>query len=266
MTPFELRLRRIVRGLGSCLVGFSGGVDSSVLLRVACEELGDRAVALLGVSPSVATAELEHARAVAEEMGASLIEVATNEMSDPGYRRNGGDRCYYCKNELWSIACRVAARRNLRWVCDGANLDDRSDHRPGRRAAQEHGVRSPLAEAGLRKTEVRELARRLGLSVAEKPSSPCLSSRIAYGVEVTEARLRQIELAEAALREMGFEECRVRSFGPLAVVAVPKERLASVASQAEEIAERVKGAGFLFVTLDLDGLVSGSLNRLLEVQ
>jgi len=262
----ERRLRRILRGLGSCLVGFSGGVDSSALLAFAKRDLGERCAGVLAASPSLAKAELESALRVAEEIGVLLYVIETDEMSADEYVRNDGNRCYHCKAELWSKATALAAERGFRWVCDGANLDDARDYRPGRVAAREWGVRSPLREAGMSKADVRELARALGLSVAEKPSSPCLSSRVAYGVEVTPERLQQVEQAEAAVRALGFDECRVRSFGAVAVVAVPSARLAEAAERASEVAEAVRGAGFLFATLDLEGLVSGSLNRLLPMR
>jgi len=262
----ERRLRRILRGLGSCLVGFSGGVDSSALLAFAKRDLGERCAGVLAASPSLAKAELESALRVAEEIGVLLYVIETDEMSADEYVRNDGNRCYHCKAELWSKATALAAERGFRWVCDGANLDDARDYRPGRVAAREWGVRSPLREAGMSKADVRELARALGLSVAEKPSSPCLSSRVAYGVEVTPERLQQVEQAEAAMRALGFDECRVRSFGAVAVVAVPSARLAEAAERAVEVAEAVRGAGFLFATLDLEGLVSGSLNRLLPMR
>jgi uncharacterized protein len=262
----ERRLRRIIQGMGSCLVGFSGGVDSSALLAFARRELGERCAGVLAASPSLAKAEFETALQVAEEIGAMLYVIETNEMNEEGYVRNDGSRCYYCKAELWSKATALAAERGFRWVCDGANLDDARDYRPGRLAGREWGVRSPLREAGMSKADVRELARGLGLSVAEKPPSPCLSSRVAYGVEVTPDRLKQIEQAEEAVRALGFEECRVRSFGAVAVVAVPSARLAEAAERAAEVAKAVRGAGFLFATLDLEGLVSGSLNRLLPMR
>lgn len=252
--------------MGSCLVGFSGGVDSSTLLAFANRELGKRCAGVLAASSSLAKAELEAALSVAGEVGAALYVIETDEMSKEAYVRNDGSRCYHCKTELWSKVTAVAAERGFRWVCDGANLDDARDYRPGRVAAREWGVRSPLVEAGMTKADVRELARRLGLSVAEKPSSPCLSSRVAYGVEVTPERLQQVEQAEAAMRALGFDECRVRSFGAVAVVAVPSARLAEAVDRAGEIAAAIRNAGFLFSTLDLEGLVSGSLNRLLPMR
>lgn len=244
-------------------VAFSGGVDSAALLAVAARALGrDRVVALLGVSPSLASDERAIAHRVAAEAGASLVEVETREGEVPAYRANDADRCYHCKNELFTrISGEAVAEQALDAVAYGENADDAvAPDRPGARAASEHRVLRPLAAAGLGKGRVRALARAFGLSVADKPAAPCLASRIPHGQEVTPAKLRQIEDAERALRVLGFSDCRVRHHGSVARLEVPAGELGRFGDEAvrAEALRAIRAAGFSYVAVDLAGLQSGA--------
>lgn len=244
-------------------VAYSGGVDSATLLAVAVRALGqDRVVALMGVSPSLAGDEADEARAVAAEVGAHLVEFATHEGDNPDYRANGADRCFHCKNELFTrIGDDVAEREGLTHVAYGENADDaiRID-RPGARAATRHQVLRPLAAAGLTKARVRALARALGVRSADKPAAPCLASRIPHGHEVTPQKLAQIEAAEKALRAVGIEDSRVRHHGDIARIEVAPADLATLVDDGvrDEVVRAIKAAGFAYVTLDLVGLQSGA--------
>lgn len=262
-------LVQIVRQFDGCVVAFSGGVDSAVVAKVAFDTLGSRAIAVTGVSASLASSELEHARHTARIIGIQHHLVRTDEVAQPAYRRNDADRCFHCKNELYAHLRRFAHERGLSVIANGANLDDTSDHRPGLRAARDHNVRSPLVEAGLRKQDVRNLARQWELPVWDKPASPCLSSRIAYGTEVTSERLRRVERAEQILRQLGLADLRVRYHdGDLARIEVAVDQIQRLArpSVRKQIAEQFRALGFEFVTLDLDGFRSGSLNQMIDIQ
>src|SRR3954471_9143598 len=250
-------------GAGRLGVAFSGGVDSSVLLALAARALGPaRVVALLGVSPSLATDERVAAHEVARVVGVPVVEVITTEGDDPAYRRNGPDRCYFCKNELFTrISDEVVAAHGLSAVAYGENADDHSrPDRPGARAAREHGVLSPLADAGLDKAAVRRIARAFGLPSADKPAAPCLASRIPHLEEVTPHKLAQIEAAEAGLRRLGLGDLRVRHHGEVARVEVPVDDLARVTTDPlrQAVVDAVRAAGFRYVALDLAGIQSGS--------
>lgn len=252
------RLRRVVGELGSAVLGLSGGVDSTLLAKVCRDELGERALAVIARSPSIPARELESARELAASIGIAVREVATGEVDDPRYAANAGDRCYFCKDELFSHMERIAAAEGYQAVAYGENADDAGDHRPGRRAAREHEVRAPLAEAGLAKDEVRALARHLGLPVADKPAFACLASRVPVGSEVTPGKLAQIEAAESALWDLGFDQrVRVRHHDAIARIEVPRELLGEVAGRADEVVEAVAAAGFDHVTLDLAGYRRG---------
>jgi uncharacterized protein len=249
-----------IRRLG---VAFSGGVDSSVLLALAARALGpDQVVALLGVSPSLAAAERRGAHAVARRIGVEIVEIATAEGDRAAYRANGPDRCYHCKDVLFAtIDAEVARSLGLEAIAYGENADDvRRIDRPGARAATEHGVRRPLATAGLTKADVRALARELGLDVADKPASPCLASRIPHFEEVTPEKLAQIDRAEESLRDLGLGELRVRHHGDIARLEVAADELGRIASEPlrSAILGAVRAAGFRYVTLDLAGLQSGA--------
>lgn len=261
------RLIEIIRSYGSVAVAFSGGVDSAVVAKAAKEALGDRAVAVTAVSPSVARAEIEDAENVAKLIGIRHVLVRTEEFEKPEYRENAPDRCYFCKTELYTRLEGMLEDLGVEVIANGANLDDQGDWRPGMIAAREHNVRSPLIEAGLRKTDVRELARFWGLPVWDKPAAPCLSSRIAYGVEVTPERVRMVEGAESFLRGLGFRELRVRVPEPhTARIEVPVTDLPRLVDPGirEQVVAELKALGFKFVTVDLEGLRSGSLNALIE--
>ncbi|MDE3228292.1 MAG: ATP-dependent sacrificial sulfur transferase LarE [Chloroflexota bacterium] len=261
----EARLREIVRGLGSLLVAYSGGVDSALLLKVATEELGERAVGALATSEAYDEEETQAAIAVAREMGARLETLATHELDDPRYLANAADRCYFCKTELFDQLEPLARKLGLAHIAYGMNRDDHGDWRPGQRAARERGVASPLDEAGMGKADIRALAQRLGVPVWDKPAMACYSSRIPYGTAVTVEALRQIGRAERALRALGVRQARVRHHDRIARIEIdPAEfpRLLDDAFRARVVAA-VREAGYLYVTLDLAGYRTGSLNEAL---
>ncbi|HEX5724880.1 MAG TPA: ATP-dependent sacrificial sulfur transferase LarE [Longimicrobiaceae bacterium] len=261
------RLAEILRGCGSVVVGYSGGVDSVFLAKLCTDLLGpEKVLAVTGKSDSVAAWMEDTAREVAGRFGIPWLEVETRELEDPRYAANPSDRCYFCKTELWGVLGRVARERGLRTVLDGSNADDLGDHRPGARAAHEHEVRSPLLEAGLTKDEIRAWSRELGLPTWDQPAAPCLASRLPYGLAVTPARLRQVEAAELALRALGFRDFRVRHHGEAARLEVHPAELPRVAPLRGEIHAAVRAAGFRRVLVDLQGYRRGALNEGLPVQ
>jgi uncharacterized protein len=260
--PKVVALREAVAGCGSALVAFSAGVDSTFVLAVARQVLGARAVALTAHSPSVPQAERAAARDLCARLGARLLEVESREGEDPRYVENTDQRCYYCKSELYRLCAQAAAREGLAAVLDGFNADDRQDHRPGHRAAGEAGVRSPLAEAGLTKAEVRAWSLDYGLPTWDKPQLACLASRIPYGTRVTPERLAQVERAEAAVRALGLTRFRVRHHGEVARLEVADEELPLAFERRAELARAVKAAGFGSAALDLEPFRSGRMNEL----
>jgi pyridinium-3,5-biscarboxylic acid mononucleotide sulfurtransferase len=256
------RMKSEIASCGSALVAFSAGVDSTLVLAVAREVLGAGAVALTAHSPSVPQAERDEARALAARIGARHVEVTSREGDDPRYVANGSDRCYFCKSELYRLCEETARAEGLGAILDGFNADDRRDHRPGHQAALERRIRSPLAEAGLSKDEVRAWSAAYGLPTWDKPQMACLASRIPYGTPVTPERLSQVERAEAALRALGLRDFRVRHHGDIGRIELGEGELEAAFLRRAELAAAVKGAGFKFAVLDLEPFRSGRMNAL----
>jgi len=259
------RLLALLRDFESCAVAFSGGVDSAVVAKAAHLSLGDAAIAVTGTSAALAAGELEAAAGLAELIGIRHVVLPTEEFANPDYVANRADRCYHCKTELYSQLGNVAGRLGVQVVLNGANADDLGDYRPGMRAADEHAVRSPLAECGFTKRDVRKLAAEWALPVAEKPATPCLSSRVAYGLAVTPERLTMVDGAERHLRSLGFGELRVRYHeGDMARIEVPIDQIANLCSTEtrDSIVETFQRLGFKFVAVDLAGFRSGGFTQL----
>jgi uncharacterized protein len=261
----ERTLRSSLRTLDSAVVAFSGGVDSAVVLAAAVRELGSRALAVTGSSASIARSELDNAIRVAKEIGARHEIIETREFDNPSYRANAPDRCYHCKEELYSRLVEVARARGFAWVTDGCNADDGAsplDRRPGQAAAKRFGVRSPLAEAGIGKEEVRAIASLYGLTVWNKPATPCLSSRVPHGTPIEIDDLRRIDLAERYLRANGFATVRVRHFGAAARIEVPTADLEKLRAIAARVARALRSVGYEKMEIDPRGYRTGSLNEL----
>jgi uncharacterized protein len=262
----EARLRQILREIGSCLVAFSGGADSAFLAVVAHRELGDRALAVTAESPSYPRHQRDIALDVVTSFGLRHEFIRSDEIDDPNYARNPVNRCYFCKQELYTKLAALARDREVQWVLDGNNADDTGDYRPGRQAGRELSIRSPLIEAGLTKAEIRDLSRQLGIPTWDLPASACLSSRVPYGEPVTPEKLRMIDEGESVLRELGFRQSRVRHHGDVARVEISRDELPRALSMEmfEALSSRFKEIGFRVVAVDVDGYRVGALNETLH--
>ena len=260
------RLHSLLTDMGGVVIGYSGGVDSAMLAAVAKKILGDRAVCVLASSATYPASEVQEALETAAKLGINVIQIETDELKNEAFAVNTPDRCFFCKTELFGKLIAIGQDHGLKWVIDGANLDDLDDYRPGSRAAAELGVRSPLREAGLTKNDIREISHRMGLPTWNKPSFACLSSRIPYGTRIEPDILRRLDRAERFMKELGFRQVRVRHHGEIARIEVEPEEIMRVASPEirRQVTEKFKELEYLYTTLDLDGYRMGSMNAVLN--
>ena len=260
------QLKTIFSEMEQALIAYSGGVDSTLVAKIAYDSLGDRALAITAASPSLLPEELEDARIKAAMIGIPHEVIETHEMNNPNYTSNPVNRCYFCKSELHDTLKPLALQRGYPYVVDGVNVDDLRDYRPGIQAAKERGVRSPLAEVGITKAEVRQLSKQLGLPWWDKPAQPCLSSRFPYGEEITVGKLQRVGRAEIYLRRLGFSNLRVRSEGDTARIELPPEKIKEfvLTTDLPQLVKAFQEFGFIYVTLDLEGYRSGKLNQVLN--
>lgn len=264
----EQNLRGLMREMKAVLVAYSGGVDSSYIALIATQELGRKALCVMGLSPSVAARQTLEAEKIANDFNFNYSSIKTQELDNPDYQANPANRCYFCKNELYGKLTPIAKEKNIDFILDGSNLDDTGDLRPGRQAAREHSVRSLLIEVGLTKSEIRQLSKTHGLPTWDKPASPCLSSRIAYGVPVSIERLSKVEKGEEFLRGLGFSEFRVRLHGELVRLEIAPAEMEKILRKdlTDLIAEKFREIGFRYVTLDLHGYRTGAMNEVLTAK
>jgi uncharacterized protein len=259
------QLQQLLKTMKSCTIAYSGGVDSTFLIKVAYDTLGENALAVTATSSTYPKRELEDAKRYAQEIGIPHVIIHSEELDLPEFSDNPSDRCYYCKKELFKKIQQITKEHHLNAVLDGSNADDTFDYRPGARARNELGVRSPLKEVGLTKQEIRQLSTFLHLKSSGKPPFACLASRIPYGVKITKERLKQVETAEEYLFSLGIRQCRVRYHDHIARIEVPRDEIPTIITNAETIIKRFKTLGFTYITLDLEGYRTGSLNEVLDL-